>query len=86
MKTCHHFIRGKLYKCGVAAVLPEFDQQHQLTLSPEDHKLLHSYRPLSIEDSKAEFISKLTDPIAQCKFCPEQYNGEQIYAKQKKEL
>ncbi len=86
MKTCHHFIKGKLYKCGVAAVLPEFDQQHKLSLSTEDRELLHSYQPLSIEDSKAEFIAKLTDPIDQCKFCPEQYNGDQIYAKQKKEL
>lgn len=86
MKTCHHFIRGKLYKCGVAAVLPEFDQQHQLALSAEDRALLTSYRPLSIDDSKAEFIAKLGEPIPQCKFCPAQYNGEQIYAKQKKEL
>lgn len=87
MKTCHHFVHGKLYKCGVAAVLPEFDQQHQLSLSAEDSLLLHSYQPLSVTDSNAaEFIAALNDPIPQCKFCPEVYHGDQIYAKQKKEL
>lgn len=87
MKTCHHFVHGKLYKCGVVAVLPEFDQQHKLQLNTEDSALLNSYRPLTITDNnKAEFIAALSDPIPQCKFCPEVYNGDQIYAKQKKEL
>jgi len=87
MKTCHHFVHGKLYKCGVVAVLPEFDQQHKLQLNTEDSALLNSYRPLTITDNnKAEFIAALSDPVPQCKFCPEVYNGDQIYAKQKKEL
>lgn len=86
MKTCHHFVRGKLYKCGVVAVLPEFDQQHTLTLSNSDRELLNSYRPLSIEDSKHEFIANLNNPIDQCRFCPAQYNGDQIAAQHKKDL
>jgi uncharacterized Fe-S cluster-containing radical SAM superfamily protein len=89
MKTCHHFIRGELYKCGVAAVLPEFDQQHSLTLSAEDRELMLSYRPLKITDSgtaKQQFVNSLDQPIDQCKFCPEQYNGDQIFAQQKKDL
>jgi len=87
MKTCHHFIRGQLYKCGVVAVLPEFDQQHQLTLSTEDRVLLGGYQPLSITDTnKAEFIANLDKPIDQCKFCPEVYNGDQIAAQLKKDL
>ena len=88
MKTCHHFIRGELYKCGVVAVLPEFDQQHSLTLSSEDRELMLSYRPLKITDSdvvKQQFVSNLTQPIDQCRFCPEQYNGDQIFAQQKKD-
>jgi hypothetical protein len=89
MKTCHHFIRGELYKCGVAAVLPEFDQQHPLTLSTEDRDLMLSYRPLRITDDavvKQQFVSNLDQPIDQCRFCPEQYNGDQIFAQQKKDL
>jgi len=89
MKTCHHFIRGELYKCGVAAVLPEFDQQHPLTLSTADRELMLSYRPLRITDDavvKQQFVSNLDQPIDQCRFCPEQYNGDQIFAQQKKDL
>jgi hypothetical protein len=89
MKTCHHFIRGQLYKCGVVAVLPEFDQQHPLTLTPEDRELMTSYRALSITDSnkiKTQFINNLDQPIDQCKFCPEQYHGDQIFALEKKQL
>ena len=87
MKTCHHFVRGKLYKCGVAALLPEFNAQHPLALDNDDQTLLNSYRPLSIDDeNKAEFIANLSNPIPQCKFCPQAYQGQQIYAKQKKEL
>jgi len=89
MKTCHHFIRGELYKCGVVAVLPEFDQQHPLALSAEDRKLMLSYRPLRITDdvtAKQQFVGNLNQPIDQCRFCPEQYNGDQIFAQQKKDL
>jgi organic radical activating enzyme len=86
MKTCHHFVRGKLYKCGVVAVLPEFEQQHKLNLSPADHKLLHSYKPLEITNSDQEvqtFVDNLKNPIDQCRFCPEQYNGNQIWSQLK---
>jgi organic radical activating enzyme len=89
MKTCHHFIRGELYKCGVAAVLPEFDKQHQLTLTNEDRDLMLSYRPLNINDStevKQQFVANLEQPIDQCRFCPEQYHGDQIFAQHKKDL
>jgi organic radical activating enzyme len=89
MKTCHHFIRGELYKCGVVAVLPEFDQQHPLALTTADRELMLSYRPLRITDDavvKRQFVSNLDQPIDQCKFCPEQYNGDQIFAQQKKDL
>lgn len=86
MKTCHHFIRGKLYKCGVVAVLPEFSQQHPLELTTDDRGLMQGYTPLSITDSaetKATFISNLPNAIPQCKFCPEAYKGDQIFAELK---
>ena len=88
MKTCHHFIRGELYKCGVVAVLPEFDQQNPLTLTKQHRELMHSYRPLKISDSiefKQQFIDNLNKPIDQCRFCPEVYNGDQIWSQHKKD-
>jgi hypothetical protein len=89
MKTCHHFIRGELYKCGVVAVLPEFDKQHRLALNESDRQLMSGYRPLQISDSldtKQQFVSNLNKPIDQCRFCPEVYDGEQIYAQHKRDL
>jgi hypothetical protein len=89
MKTCHHFIRGELYKCGVVALLPEFDQQHPLALNVKDRQLMMSYRPLQISDSldtKQQFVSNLKQPIDQCRFCPELYHGDQIWAQQKQDL
>ena len=86
MKTCHHFIEGKLYKCGVVALLPKFAEQFQLQLSAEDKELMLNYVPLSIKnsiDEKKDFIQNLKNSIPQCKFCPEQYNGKQIYAIEK---
>jgi hypothetical protein len=89
MKTCHHFVAGKLYKCGVAAVLPEFDQQHNLDLTADDRALLYSYRPLEISDNigvKKKFIDNIDQAIDLCKFCPEVYHGDQIWAQEKKHI
>ena len=87
MRECHHFIRGQLYKCGVVALLPEFDQQFPLTLSPEDRELMLKYRPLDINDSierKQDFVNNIVNSVEQCKFCPEVYDGVQIFAPEKK--
>jgi hypothetical protein len=86
-KTCHHLMNGKLYKCGAVALFPEFDKQYSLELSDEDRDLMNSYVPLSISDSakiKNNFIKNLKNPIPQCKFCPAVYQGEQIFALEKK--
>jgi organic radical activating enzyme len=69
----YHFIRGALYKCGPVALMPEFDLQHKLTLSDSDRELLHSYRPLTIDEfdqSGREFLANIDNVIPQCKFCP----------------
>jgi len=82
MYKCYHFIRGKLYKCGPVALMPEFDQQFDLDISKPDRKLLHGYRPLEIKDwpKKAiRWLAQLDDPIAQCKFCPQTFAHKIIY-------
>jgi len=86
-KYCHHFMDGKLYKCGAVALFPEFSKQHNIVLSPEDKELMLSYRPMKINDTdefKKEFIKNLPNSIPQCKFCPEEYHGKQIYSEEKK--
>jgi len=82
----YHFIRGKLYKCGPVALLPEFDQQYPLDISAEDRVLLNSYRPLTIDDFEergVEFINNIDNVIAQCKFCPTNFSNTQIFAENK---
>ena len=79
---CYHFIRGRLYKCGPVALMPEFDEQFNLDISDQDRKLLHSYRPLEVDDwstKSLRWLEHLDDPIAQCKFCPQTFAHKIIY-------
>ena len=78
----YHFIRGKFYKCGPSALMPEFDNQYHFDISDEDREILHSYRPLTVDnfgEYHAEFFANLDNPIAQCKFCSTKTNNEKIY-------
>ena len=88
-KKCHNFVNGKLYKCGPVALFPEFAQQHQFDLSLDDQELMHAYQPLSASDSDQQFeqfINDLPNAIGQCRFCPEEYHGQQIFSQEKKVL
>jgi uncharacterized Fe-S cluster-containing radical SAM superfamily protein len=68
MKNCHHFIDGKLYKCGVVYLLPEYFKQ----IGREVPELYTQYKPLEIEDLTHESLNNLTNQsIPQCQFCPE---------------
>jgi len=88
-KTCHHMDKGKLYKCGPSALFKEFDEQLNLNLSKDDRDLINSTDYITIEDSyekKSMFLKNIKNSIPQCKFCPEVYNGEQIFSIEKKDL
>ena len=79
----YHFIRGKFYKCGPVALLPEFDKQFNLDISQEDRALLTSYKPLSVDEYETrgdDFFAALDNPIEQCKFCPESFSVIKIAA------
>lgn len=72
----YHMIRGKIYKCAPAALMPEFDDQYHFDLSDEDRQIMRGYQPLTIDDYDsrgAEFLAHIDDMIPQCKFCPEDY-------------
>lgn len=77
----YHWIRGKIYKCGPAALMPEFDRQHNFDISDDDRILLNSYDALSVEDFDQrgeEFFRTIDNVIPQCKFCPEQFTYDPI--------
>ena len=77
----YHMIRGKIYKCGPAALMPEFDDQYQFDISDEDRLLMRGYQPLAIDEFDtrgAEFLGNIDNMIDQCKFCPESYDYKPI--------
>ena len=77
----YHMIRGKIYKCGPAALMPEFDQQYTFEISTEDRQLLNSYTALSLDNYDAfgeEWLKNIDQVIPQCKFCPESYEYKPI--------
>lgn len=77
----YHFIKGKIYKCGPVALMPEFDRQYPFDISDEDRILLHAGRGLSIEEFDThgeEFFKNIDNPIPQCKFCPSSFEWHTI--------
>lgn len=85
----YHMIKGKLYKCGPAALFPEFDRQHQFDISEEDRAILNSYQPLTAETyptNGAEFLANIDKQLDMCKFCPESLDYKnRLFAVSKKE-
>ena len=78
----YHMIRGRLYKCGPVALMPDFDQQFNLDISDEDRIILNSYKSLGLDnftEYNKEFFDNLANPIAQCKFCATSYSPEKIF-------
>lgn len=88
-KSCHHFIRGKLYKCGPVGVLPEFVEQFKVDVSDKEKQLINSYVPADVSwnyKELAEFVNELKEcnSIPQCTFCPSSLNGQKNEAGVKK--
>ena len=88
-KTCHHFIKGRLYKCGPVGLLPEAIAQFPVQVSAEDRSLIHSYQPAQADwprDQLQFFVDDLkrAKAIPQCKFCPEQMSAAKFEAGTKK--
>ena len=74
MSSCHHFIKGKLYKCGPVGLLPEFISQFDVEITKEDEQLINSYMPAEISWNKnniEKFVDELKYSVPQCMFCPE---------------
>lgn len=89
-KHCHHFVKGKLYKCGVVPLLPEFYEQFEFNIDDSDIELIHSYEPLTLEtytNRSDSFMDNLlkNEVIPQCKFCPSNPSTTTISASMKKE-
>jgi organic radical activating enzyme len=83
-KTCHQINKGKLYKCPLVSVLPDFLDQFNVSMSADDKSLLYSYQPMSSNSNVSEFVNTINDPIPQCKFCPIEYTKNNFVGTEKK--
>lgn len=73
-KYSHHFFQGKLYKCGVTAVLPEFLSQFVVDIPQAKQALISAYEPAAVTwpaDRLQRFLQHLSDghSIPQCGLC-----------------
>lgn len=79
-KSCHQINKGKLYKCPLVSVLPDFLNQFDVSMSDTDKELALSYKPLSSTDTNvADFVNNINEPIPQCKFCPNSYANKHTF-------
>lgn len=83
-KSCHQLNKGKLYKCPLVSVLPDFLDQFDVFMTDEDKELAYSYRPLTVNDNVFEFVNSINEPIPQCKFCPNKYIKQNFVGTEKK--
>ena len=88
-KFSHHFFQGRLYKCGITAILPEFMQQFPVKISDQKRSLLSSYRAAEVSWSEQDLQTFLHDlssgqAISQCALCPESFQSEPFAAGTKK--
>ena len=79
-KNCHQINKGKVYKCPLVSVLPDFLDQFDVNMSADDRTLAYSYEPLTADNNVSEFVNAISDPISQCKFCPVNLKSEQIFS------
>ena len=73
MKYDHTMFDGKLYKCPMTAIVPEFNQQFSLNLDDRQKQLLDEYQPLTADCTDQQlddFVQQINTPIKQCEFCP----------------
>jgi organic radical activating enzyme len=86
-KSCHQLNKGKLYKCPLVSVLPDFLNQFDVDVNSDDQTLAVAYQPVSMLDNDttiSNFIKNIDQPIPQCKFCPSKYDRHNFVGTDKK--
>jgi organic radical activating enzyme len=83
-KNCHQINKGKVYKCPLVSVLPDFLNQFDVNMSADDKSLAYSYEPLTADRDISKFVNAIDDVIPQCKFCPANYTKHNFVGTDKK--
>jgi len=83
MKSCHHMVNGKMYKCGVQALIKRFSEQFTLTLTAEQQTLIDKDYGIDVQQAShdlGQFRHSLQAPVEHCKLCPEKLHYSDISA------
>jgi organic radical activating enzyme len=83
-KNCHQINKGKVYKCPLVSVLPDFLNQFDVNMSADDKSLAYSYEPLTADKDISKFVNAIDGVIPQCKFCPANYTKHNFVGTDKK--
>ena len=89
MRHSHTIFQGRLYKCPVMAVLPEFRTQHRVEMDARQEQLLSRYQPLSAdctEQQLIDFVDSRHQLIDQCEFCPGEFDFQPVVFHSRKKL
>ncbi len=87
--VCNLFSRGKLYKCPLVTVGPDFIKQLLVDINEQQRALIENYEPAGPDwdDQRlSKFINNINneEPIPQCSLFPEKYEYKEIRASTKK--
>ena len=89
MRYSHTIFKGRLHKCPVMAVLPEFRTQQSVEMDARQEQLLLQYQPLSADCSEqqlADFVHTRHQPIDQCEFCPGNFDFKPVVFHKRKNV
>lgn len=76
MRYSHTVVAGRLYRCPMVAVLPQFQQQFAVHATQQQQQLLDTYQSLAADCSDQDlrdFLAQRHTPMPQCALCPGQY-------------
>ena len=80
---CHHFIDGRVYKCGVPLLISELAERYHMDLDDKDRELVQQPGGFSIDRALADpdaFYHYLGNEIDHCRLCPENLDFQHIQA------
>ena len=75
----YNMVHGEIFKCAPVALISEFDNQHSLDISNDDREIVHSYKPLKVQNFDHEakdFFSNIDNVLPNCKFCPASWEND----------
>lgn len=81
MKHSHTIFQGRLYKCPMVAILPQFAKQYRVDFSAAQKDLLSSYQGLADDCDTAsliDFVNTRDQAIAQCRLCPSEFSTSTV--------